>query len=47
MSASCDLVHLTDSCTNYFFCSKGAPQHVIVPVPPLVTITCEPHLLQM
>jgi hypothetical protein len=32
---------------NYFFCSIGAPQHLILPVPPLVTITWEPHLLQM
>jgi hypothetical protein len=31
----------------YFFCSIGAPQHLSAPVPPLVTITCEPHLAQM
>jgi len=31
----------------YFFCSIGAPQHFIAPAPPLVTITCEPHLPQM
>jgi hypothetical protein len=32
---------------DYFFCSIGAPQHFNMPVPPLVTITCELHLLQM
>jgi hypothetical protein len=31
----------------YFFCSIGAPQHLSAPVPPLVTITCEPHFAQM
>jgi len=32
---------------RYFFCSIAPPQHLIVPVPPLVTITCEPHFPQM
>jgi hypothetical protein len=31
----------------YFFCSIGAPQHLSAPEPPLVTITCEEHLLQI
>lgn len=31
----------------YFFCSIGAPQHLSAPVPPLVTITWEPHFPQM
>jgi hypothetical protein len=31
----------------YFFCSIELPQHLIVPVPPLVTITCEPQFPQM
>jgi hypothetical protein len=31
----------------YFFCSIGAPQHLMAPVPPLVTITCEEHLPQI
>jgi hypothetical protein len=32
---------------GYFFCSMGAPQHFSAPVPPLVTMTWEPHLPQM
>jgi hypothetical protein len=40
-----------DECTAlpyiHFFCSIGAPQHLSAPAPPLVTITCELHLLQM
>jgi hypothetical protein len=31
----------------YFFCSIGAPQHLIAPAPPLVTITWEEHLPQI
>jgi len=31
----------------YFFCSMEALQHLSAPVPPLVTITWEPHLPQM
>jgi hypothetical protein len=31
----------------YFFCSIVVPQHLSVPAPALVTITCEPHLPQM
>lgn len=38
---------LTDEAEQtYFFCIS-APQHLIVPFPPLVTIICEPHELQI
>jgi hypothetical protein len=30
----------------YFFSSMGWPQHVIVPLPPLVIIISAPHLVQ-
>jgi hypothetical protein len=33
--------------SHYFFCSISWPQHFSVPLPPLVTMTCELHLVQM
>jgi hypothetical protein len=41
------LDRLGAGCRSYFFCSIGTPQHLIDPLPALVTITCEEHLLQI
>jgi hypothetical protein len=39
--------HLLSRHAAYFFCSISTPQHFSVPVPPLVTMTCELHFVQM
>jgi hypothetical protein len=37
----------TGRARGHFFCSIGPPQHLSSPAPPLVTMTCAPHLLQI
>lgn len=45
-TAACNS-HISCGMESDHFCCISAPQYLSIPLPPLVTMTCDPHVLQI